>query len=227
MLGIANPRAFGKAGQLRKLVAALAEAMRLPDAWQLGITAMLAFVGCVSVPEAVWVKLEHGERLTLDKEVMIQKHLRVRYELLAGFPRLGAVAEAVRYQDRRYDGWDDTGLTYAGAAIPIGARLLKASDYDAAIQRGLGTGAALLDLEFRPHHYDPAVLTALRGIVGRTGPGVLMRTSLGAPRAGMTLKDGLFNRHGVRMTAAPEVTPALLSRIRNMADREPIPVWVA
>jgi response regulator RpfG family c-di-GMP phosphodiesterase len=227
MLGIANPRAFGKAGRLRKIVAALAETMALPNAWQLDIAAMLAFVGCVSVPEAVWAKLEHGERLTLDEEVMINKHPRVGYELLAGIPRLGDVAEAVRYQDRRFDGWDDTGLTFSGTAIPIGARLLKvASDYDAAVQRGLGPGAAFLELEAHPNYYDPTVLAALKQVVGRSGPGVLMRVPLTGLRPGMTLKDGLFNRHGVRMMAAQEVTPALLSRIRNMTLREPIPVWV-
>ena len=170
---------------------------------------MLALVGCVSVPEAVWAKLERGERLTLDEEAMIHKHPRVGYELLAGIPRLGEVAEAIRYQDRRYDGWDDTGLTYSGNAIPIGARLLKlASDYDAAVQRGLGPGSAFLELEAHKHYYDPAVLAALKQVVGRSGPGLLMKVPLAELRPGMTLKDGLFNRHGVRMMAAQEVTPA-------------------
>lgn len=228
MLGIANPRAFGKTGRLRKLVGAMAEVMHLPDAWQLDVAAMLALVGCVSIPEAVWAKLERGERLTLDEEVMINRHPRVGYELLAGIPRLGEVAEAVRYQDRRYDGWDDTGLTFSGKDIPAGARLLKAaSDYDAAVQRGLGPRAAFQDLEAHPNHYDPAVLAALKEVVGRSGPGKLMHVPLSELRAGMTLSDGLFNRHGVRlMAAAQEVTPALLTRIRNMALREPISVWV-
>lgn len=232
VLSIVNSRAFGKSSRIRKLVTAMAESVQAPNQWEIDIAAMLSFVGCVSVPEMVWTKLERAERLSLDEEVMINLHPRVGGDLLATIPRLERVAEIVRYQDRRFDGWDDTGLTFYGKDIPLGARLLKvAIDYDAILQRGLGPRSAYLEMETKRHHYDPAAMAALKDVVARNGPGELMSIYLDDLRPGMILCDGLFNKHGVRLIGeSQEVTHVLLSRIRNMAGRggvlEPISVWV-
>ena len=232
VLALINPKAFGKTARLRKIVAALAELLHLPDAWQLDVAAMLAMVGYVSVPEHVVNKLEREIRLNIDEEAMVKRHPQVGHELLAGIPRLEAVAEMVLYQRRRFDGWDDTGLKLSGKAIPHGARLLKiASDYDEAMQRGQGPRAAYLELEGRASWYDPELLAALKIIVADIQPGDVQRITLRDLRAGMVLRAGLSNRYGARLIPDDtEVTPALLSRIRNMAERgmiaEPFEVFI-
>ena len=232
VLQLCNPRAFGKTARLQKLVASMAEVLALSDLWKLNAAASLALLGCVSIPDQLLAKMETEERLTLDEEEMIRRHPGVGHELLAAIPRMGDVAESVRYQNRRYDGWDDTGLTFYGPQIPQGARLLKvALDYDSALQKGLGPRAAYQDLEAHATYYDPAVLAALKEAVARDDLGEVVPMKASSLKPGMILRNGLFNRFGARLIAEGlEVTPALLSRIKNMSQRgmvvEPFDVWL-
>lgn len=221
VLSLISPEAFGRTDRLRKVVSKLADQLKIRERWQLDAAAMLALIGYVSVPETVLTRYVTNERLTLDEEEMIRRHPKVGYELLAAIPRMKEVAEMVLYQNRRFDGWDDTGLTFTGASIPLGARMLKvALDYDEAVQKGLGLRGAFQKLEGHPTHYDPRVLEALRQAVALDDPNKLISIGLSQIKVGMILHRGLFNHFNVRLVAeGAEVTPALLSRIQSMGER--------
>ena len=221
VLSLVSPEAFGRTDRLRKVVNKLADQLKIRDRWQLDAAAMLALIGYVSVPDSVLTRYVTNERLTLDEEDMIRKHPKVGHELLVAIPRMKEVAETVLYQTRRFDGWDDTGLTASGAAIPMGARLLKvALDYEEGVQKGLGLRGAFQRMENHPTHYDPRILDALRQAVALDDPNKLISIGLSQVKVGMILHRGLFNHFNVRLVAeGAEITPALLSRIQSMGDR--------
>lgn len=221
VLSLISPVAFGRTDRLRKVVNKLADILQIKERWKIDAAAMLALIGYVSVPENVLHRFVNGLKLTLDEEETIQRHPKVGYELLASIPRMKDVADIVLYQNRRYDGWDDTGLTANGAAIPLGARLLKvALDYDDAVQRGLGPRGAFQFMEAHSKHYDPKILEALREAVALDDPNKLITIRVEEVKVGMILHMGLFNNFGVRLVAeGQEVTPTLLGRIQAMAER--------
>ncbi|WP_020475980.1 HD domain-containing phosphohydrolase [Zavarzinella formosa] len=221
VLSLISPEAFGRTNRLRKVVNKLADILKIRERWQIDAAAMLALIGFVSIPEGVLHRHVLSLRLTLDEEDMIRRHPQVGHELLVAIPRMKEVADIVLYQNRRYDGWDDTGLTASGPAIPMGSRLLKvALDFDEAMQKGLGPRGAFQQLENHPMYYDPRVLEALREAVAMDDPNKLVTIRVDQVKAGMILHLGLFNNFGVRLVAeGTEVTPALLSRILGMASR--------
>jgi response regulator RpfG family c-di-GMP phosphodiesterase len=226
VLSLTNPRAFGKSSRLRKLISSLVVQLKLTDPWKYDVAAMLALLGCVSIPEQVLAILDQGGRLALEEEEMVRNHPKVGYDLLHSIPRFEEIAEMIRYQHRRYDGWDDTKLTHFGEAIPIGARMLKvALDYDHALQRGNGPRGAFLEIEKNAKQYDPTVVDALREIVGQYLPGDTVKMHLRDLKIGMIIADGLFNKFGTKlMPEGLEVTTAVQSRVRNMSVVEPFNV---
>lgn len=48
MLSIANPKAFGRGGRVRRWIKQLCQEMNLEDAWQFEVAAMLSQVGCIA-----------------------------------------------------------------------------------------------------------------------------------------------------------------------------------
>lgn len=221
VLSLISPEAFGRTDRLRKVVKSLSAVMKIKDRWQIDVAAMMSLIGLVSVPESVLTRFASRERLSLDEEELIRRHPEVGYELLAAIPRMKDVAEIVLYQNRRYDGWDDTKLTLHGPNIPLGARLLKvAIDFDEELQKGHGPRGALEQLELHPAHYDPKVIDALRGAIQLDDPNKIMNVTVAQLKPGMILYRGLFNPFNVRLVAeGAEVTPTLISRIMGMAER--------
>jgi response regulator RpfG family c-di-GMP phosphodiesterase len=123
-LSLAQPAAFGRAERVTRTVTELAEALGIEDPWELEVTAMLAHLGAVTLPQSVLTKLESGRPLTDDEAAMAGRVPGISRDLVAAIPRLEDVAEAIGQYPCRYDGRAAVPTTPRGAARPLAARVL-------------------------------------------------------------------------------------------------------
>lgn len=219
-LALANPTAFTRAARLRRLVRSLVSVLGVEDWWHLEIAATLSQIGAVTLPPAVVEKLHTGEDLSPDEAEMAERLPAIAEDVLSTIPRLEAVREAIRYQDKHFDGSGRPPGPVRGEQIPLGARILRvAIDYDQLEARGLSPRLATDALRSRSGVYDPAILDALEHAVGRWGLARESReVTVDELRPGMILAADVRARNGLMLVGrGHEVTPSLLQRIRNFA----------
>ena len=125
LLSLVQPQALGRASRRRKLVQHAVAAHTFPEAWDIELAAMLGRIGEVTVPAEVHARFAAGRKMSDSEAALIRRVPEVGYELISKIPRLGAVAEIVRYQDKSFDGSGRPKDSVAGSDIPLGARLLK------------------------------------------------------------------------------------------------------
>jgi HD-GYP domain-containing protein (c-di-GMP phosphodiesterase class II) len=123
---------------------------------------MLSQVGCVTLPEGILEKVAKGAPLPPAEFTLFYNHPLVGHDLIANIPRLDGVAAIIKYQEKRFDGTGTPRDPVSGAAIPLGARMLKlALDLDALTSSGQTISAALGEIKSRLGWYDPKMVTAI------------------------------------------------------------------
>lgn len=125
VLSLFDPTLFGQAQQRRNWMLHLAKKLRLPNQWQLGVAALLADLGAISVPFTTLTRLRQGYRLTDGEQKMVDEAPGTAKRLLAHIPRLEPVADIIYYQNKGYNGSGYPNDIVAGADLPLGARILK------------------------------------------------------------------------------------------------------
>jgi len=232
VLSLASPAAFGNATRVRKLVSGICEKMGVENGWECEIAAMLSQIGCITIPPDTLQRHYQGEKLLRSEIEMIQSHPSVGRELVSHIPRLGSVADSIAYQNKCFDGSGLPDDDLMGAAIPLGARILKvALDYDAAQWGGGDEFDAMSQLRDHAKRYDPDALAALREVVGIRESLERQEIALRELAPGMSLAEAVKTGDGMVVVAkGQEVTPALYQRIRNFSRHrkivEPICVFV-
>ncbi len=168
-------------GQHTQAVAALAVEMALAlglaaaEARMVGVAGWLHDIGKVAVPDAV---LQKPGRLTAEEWAVVQRHPGVGAAVVSLVPGLRTVAPLIGAHHER---WDGRGYPdgVAGAAIPLGARIVSVANAYAAmisarpyrpagdmawsraeVRRGAGT------------RFDPTVVTALERVLDMRGADV-------------------------------------------------------
>ena len=133
-----NPVASAHTPRIREHVQRAATRLRLADAWQYDMAAMLSQLGCIGRPP---------EALSA---------------ALLSIPRLEAVAGMIA---RRHEPLD---AARAARPVPmrdpaeIGAAILHAAtELERLVARGMSEGDAIADMRTRPNEFDPAIATAL------------------------------------------------------------------
>lgn len=220
ILGLVNPSAFGRASRVRKYASQLAEALGLRHRWQVEVAAMLSQIGCVTVPPKVVEKIGMGRSLDAAEQRMLRAHPEVGGRLLRGIPRLEEVSEMVRHQMLRFDGGGSREGIPTGAAIPIGARILKlALDLDDLVSRGHLKFEALDVLKGRPGTYDPELIEVLSQLEDFDRVDVTKSIPVHDLREGMVVADDIRTPNGLLLVSAGQpVTIALIRRLTNWAD---------
>ncbi len=166
VLSLTNPEVFGRTARYKNRVGELAAALDAEDAWQLESAAMLSHIGCMTVPADLVSRKLRGERLEDDDLAEYATHAAVGADLLSAIPRLEGVAEAVRYQEKGYDGSGYPRDGVQGDKIPLGARLLRiVADFEAIDDEESNPRVSLGKLKQNAQCYDPDVLTAFESIV--------------------------------------------------------------
>ncbi len=166
ILAIINPTAFSRGTRARKFATQIAVALKLEDAWQVEIAAMLSQIGCLAIPEDTLHRACHGQTLDAKELKLIQGHPQKGFALIHRIPRLEPVAEIIAYQEKLFNGAGIPADHLFGSQIPRGARILKvALDYDKLQQQGFPSNEALQEIERRQDWYDPEIVRALKAVL--------------------------------------------------------------
>jgi response regulator RpfG family c-di-GMP phosphodiesterase len=219
VLSLVNPTAFGRAARVRRLVSQLVAVLKVENAWQIEVAAMLSQVGCVTISEETLAKIYKGISLSVDELWVLQAHPQIGHDLISNIPRLEQVAEIIAYQEKLYNGMGIPHDNKYGEGIHLGARILKlALDFDKNERAGMSRAEALKRIEARDGWYDPTVVEALRTVVG-TEAGFETRSVL-IDELGL---DMVLDQDIVSMAGHPlfskgqEITPPLRLRLMNHA----------
>jgi response regulator RpfG family c-di-GMP phosphodiesterase len=223
ILSLQNPLAFGRATRAKVHVAGLAVHLSLKERWPVEVAAMLSAIGAVILPAETVEKLYENRPLSLPEQVMVKRVPAVTEQLLANIPRLEPVREILAFLEMRFDG---EGGARKGAALPLGARMLRiALDYDALETQGIESNAALETLRSRKGQYDPDLVTAFGVMLGaQQQQAVVRELKLALIRPGMVFMEDVRTSSGALLIArGHEITASLIERIRNFSKNDGIP----
>jgi diguanylate cyclase (GGDEF)-like protein len=148
---------------------ALSLGLDASEARIVGLAGRLHDVGKVMIPDAI---LQKPAPLTEEEWALMRTHPQVGTDVVGRVPALRGLGPLIRGHHERWDGQGyPDGL--AGAAIPLGARIIAVADAYGAIttdrpyRRAQDVAWALAELErCAGTQFDPAVTAALREVVG-------------------------------------------------------------
>ncbi len=232
LLSLVNPTAFGRSSRVRRLVKQMATMLRIDNAWQLEIAAMLSQIGCITIPEETLWRIYSGHPLNPEESKLAQAHPQLGHDLLRQIPRLEGVAEIIAYQEKLFNGAGVPQDHRRGAEIPLGARILKlVLDYDKLAEWGLDTYAALEEIRARHNWYDPEIIPALELALKNEVRYEPKLARIDELTPDMLLAEDIKSVKGMLLlTKGQEVTRSLCMRLKNFRDGgaivEPLSVLV-
>lgn len=216
ILSLVNPSAFGRAMRIKSLVNHMTSRLKIPEAWQYEIAALLSLIGCVTIPPEVMDKINAGSVLTPVEKDMADKHPAVARELLVNIPRLGSVARMIEAQgdpfSRRTRNEDFQGEDM----ISLGGNLLSiAMNFDRLISGGKAKEEALQELSMNPEQYYDEAVETLREYEVSPVDKVMKSIHARELNTNMILNEDIKTRNGMLVAVkGQEVSNTMLRRLR-------------
>lgn len=216
ILALVNPAGFGRALRAKEIVGELSSRLKVTNAWQIEIAAMLSQVGTVTLSNETVRKLYHGQQLTLNESLAVARLPKVAADLVGNIPRMDEVQTLLANMGVRYDGSNSQDGSRE-AQIPLGSRMLKvALDFDILESQGLEVAIAIETLRGRKGCYDPTLLDTLAAARGAGPPPRVREIELRRVEIGMILADDVRTETGMLLIArGQQVTPRMVDRIRG------------
>ena len=161
VLATFDPSSFELSQRIRTSVRIFARAQKLPNVWELELAASLARIGVVALPSDLLRKVARDIPLTPREAEQFSQVPQLGAQLFKQVPRMGRVAEAIRYQAKNFDGSGSPKDAITGSMIPLGARVLRIFVDRAALEiDGIAHDDARRQMMSRTGVYDPALLAA-------------------------------------------------------------------
>lgn len=221
LLALAKPQAFNKTQKIRILARQIHNELVVDHKWQIEIAATLSQIGCVTIPDDILKKVYKGLTLSDAENIMFMNHASIGADMIKNIPRMEAVAEIIRYQEKKYDGSGFPSDNIKGDKIPVGSRILKiVLDYDKAVTGGVDGEKVLSDMGKKPGYYDPFLFSiAEKNFLKIEKPKksfVKKDIPADSLEEGMYLAEDLISATGVFIGAKNQIlTSALISTIGN------------
>jgi len=221
-------RENGHSRRVADLARRIATRMKLPanQAQEVMLAALLHDIGKIGLPDELLAK--SAAHMNAEELTVYKRHAARGETALMALDQLRGVARIVRCHHERFDGFGyPDGL--AGAAIPLGARILAvANEYDAlqagtlAPRRLTAQDAAASITSGSGRRYDPVVVQAFQAEIGAPQAERRRQQALSPVdlRPGMVLAQDLISQEGVLLLAADYVLDEVL--IRQMLDFETV-----
>lgn len=163
VVSLMDPTAAGQSEQMADWAKKIGQRLKLDNRWELNFAVMLAPLGRVSVPPEVLVKHAAGEVLSKEERSLMKAVPEAGATLIANIPRMAGVAEAVRLQDKNFDGSGSPEGVASGASIPVTARVLRVLKGIAQATDGREPTKSVFDqLEKNKDKFDPEIFEAAR-----------------------------------------------------------------
>jgi response regulator RpfG family c-di-GMP phosphodiesterase len=225
VLALTHPLAFGRALRIHKVISEFADHLGMKERWQVEVAAMLAQIGCITLPQATIEKLHFGHDLSPEESEQVNQASRTAARLLGDIPRLEAVRAIL-------GGSTGERRKSVDQIVHRGAQMLRiASDADTLEARGLSPRMIVDIMRDRGDRYEKELLDAFAEMRGGASSTRLIReVPLLAIKAGMILVEDLYMQNGTLLASRGyEVTERFVERAqswRRGAVREPIRVKV-
>jgi response regulator RpfG family c-di-GMP phosphodiesterase len=224
-LTLACPRSFGPINVIKDHMVNCVRAMGAKNTWMYESMAMLALVGYIGLPESLLLKISEGGILTKDEEDEYVKHSEIAYKLISKIPRLGDISQAIRLQNKHFDGGGFPDHDIAGKEIPIGARILKLSlDYERFLGMTKSREEALLQLEKNSHRYDPRIKQFFIQSLRVLDKGDIVDVGLLNLEKGMIVAKDIFStKETLLVSKGQKITDSLIDRLSNFNIQKQLP----
>jgi hypothetical protein len=190
LVQLSSPVLALRSHAVREIVLWIAARMALPEQWQYELAATLCLLGCLALPDEVFERAYCGQDLSPDEEQMFRAHPETAARLLAKIPRLEAVAEMIRWQQKPQAETSLTGQSRQGARL-----LDVALQFDRRIYRGATPGSALAELRVSPR-FDGRMLDALVNYTPAQAEFEMRRLPIRQVRPGMVLDRDVLSSTG-------------------------------
>lgn len=224
VLSMVSPLAFGRAAEVHRIAAAIAQELELADNWVIDVASMLSMLGCVAVPETTLSNVYSGEEVTASQQRMFDGHPRVAKQIVGLIPRFGPVADVIGSLEgisQLLDGERRSVPARRGAQV-----VHLAMAYDLLRARGLEPANAVEVLRGKGL-YRGELLSALERIVTTGAEGARRRIFLDDLRPGVRLAEDVYSGEAVLVATGQVITPPLLARLRTLARMGRIPQAVS
>jgi response regulator RpfG family c-di-GMP phosphodiesterase len=201
-----------RSGSIRDIVLWITQHMEVRDPWQYELAATLCLVGCIALPDEVFVRAYCGQDLSPDEDQMFRAHPERGARLLSDIPRLEVVAEIIRGQQMAEEG----SLTEESRR---GAEMLHlALELDRRIYRGVACNYALAELRLLGG-FDSAMLDALAQYSPTRADFEVRRLTIGELRSGMALDKDVTSKDGnlLIFKQGTVLTETWIERLENFA----------
>ncbi len=217
VLSLTNPEAFGRMARIKRLMRRVGEKIGIKRIWWLETLAMMSQIGCVILPDGVLEKVATAAPLTEEERQLYEMAPCVAADMVRSIPRLDEMASSIQYQQKNFDGSGPPNDEVAGQKIPAGARLLKVVlDFDAWEASGLQEKEVLARMLEQRQRYDPAVLSALRSLLGEDASLDVQELKLFALEDGMIFHQDVKTHGGVVLVCkGREVSLSVRERLRS------------
>lgn len=228
MLSLTNPIIFARSVEIREYITQLIRNLQLPKGWMFELSAMLSQIGLVSVPHEIVEKLYEGKTLNKKETVLYNSHPEAGYKMLEGIPRLGSVAEIIRFQRRPCNDRPVTKNADDRKLIHLGNDILHAViDYDQRRSGGENNEQILEDMLEQPERYNCTVVRALKKLKRKAVSSPETYVDAHSLHQGMVLADNIITEDGVLVVPKGQpVTVIIAKRLQNYHDHGKIPAKV-
>jgi response regulator RpfG family c-di-GMP phosphodiesterase len=158
VLSLVNPAAFSRAERARRYIHHIVTSMKLGNAWQYEVAAMLSQLGCVTLAPETIDAVYRGEPLSPNEQAQYDAHPSVAYGLLSKIPRLEAIAWMIQHQTRPVSETEEVGV----GEMRLGAEILRLIlAYEQAIHKGSSRTEAAHVLARQNRNFSPEFFQAL------------------------------------------------------------------
>jgi hypothetical protein len=233
ILAIVNPDAYGRASRITRYAETIANAIDVPDRWQIRLAAMLSQIGWVALPEELVAKFGAGQTLDAREQQQVEQHRSIAARLISSIPRLNRVAAIIA--DAPPSGESpqapDTGRPGQIDIVTTGRMILNAAaEFERLISCGASRQNAIAGISAAVAL--PREAFAALASMGESAAQVIRRAVPVKDLAvGMVLDEDVLSSKGLRLVRrGQEVTPTLIARLRSYAEGigivEPVRVQV-
>ncbi|UTW45015.1 response regulator [bacterium SCSIO 12696] len=225
ILSLVSPKIFGHASVISGYVAKCAKKMGVVSTWDLEAAALLGQVGKVTLSDTVLERALKGSPLSEDEQQVYDGYPEVGAKLINHIPRMEGISQAIRYQNRAYDGSGLPSDGVSGEQIPLGARLLKpVMDLVSGEARGLSAEEAFSKIKANGHLYDPQILAVLEQVVSVSTEKVVKEINVAQLVEGMVVASDIIASSGTLLVGKGQaISASMITRLINFCSNGSAP----
>ena len=217
VLSLVNPAAFSRAERARRYIHHIVTSMKLGNAWQYEVAAMMSQLGCVTLASETIEAVYSGEKLSANEQAQYDAHPSVAYDLLSKIPRLEPIAWMIEHQNRPVREVDDS----EKKDMRLGAEILRLTlAYEKLIHKGVSRTEAVHTLTGQNKNFSPQFFDALVELDPNSDEGEIRQCRIEALATGMIIQQDVRTGEGeLLVSKGQEVTSPLLSKLKNFHAR--------